>query len=145
MSSLPRTMAAHSRHGSPSDSAPVYEEVDGVAQPNAYELQREKRKKALHDSVQLALIQSGFEDAAQLRSAFPGEGSSGTAPAAPPSTARQKRNTRHAGGGEQPRRSARNVRKELSAAPPISTTTIRETEVCRHAHAQVLACSSRNS
>jgi hypothetical protein len=144
MSSLPRTMAAHSRHGSPSDSAPVYEEVDGVAQPNAYELQREKRKKALHDSVQLALIQSGFEDAAQLRSAFPGEGSSGTAPAAP-STARQKRNTRHAGGGEQPRRSARNVRKELSAAPPISTTTIRETEVCRHAHAQVLACSSRNS
>jgi hypothetical protein len=90
MSSLPCTMAAHSRHGSPSDSAPVHEELDGVAQSNAYELEREKRKKALYDSVQLALIESWFEDVAQLRSAFTGKDSSGIALATPSSTARQK-------------------------------------------------------
>jgi len=42
---------------------------------SAYELERNLRKKALHDAVQKDLVDAGFVDATSLRSAFSGDGS----------------------------------------------------------------------
>jgi hypothetical protein len=71
-------MAAPSRHQSPSTDDNLYEEYAAQAVPNAYEVEREKMKRALHDSVQLALREAGFVEAVKLRSAFIGEGNTET-------------------------------------------------------------------
>jgi hypothetical protein len=77
-------------------------ETDVVAEPNAYKQKREKRKKALHDSVQLALIEFGFEEAAQLRATFIREDTSRTIACATPSRSRQRQKRVPEGHGEQP-------------------------------------------
>jgi hypothetical protein len=96
----PYTRAAHSRHDSPSDFAHVHNETNVVTKPNTYEQEGEKRKNALHDSVQLALIESGFEEAAQLRAAFTREDTSMTISCATPSRSRQLQKRVPEGHGE---------------------------------------------
>ena len=64
-------MNSPSRHGRQGG----FTEADGV-QPEVaaeiipYKEQRNRRKKALHDEVQTALLDSGFEEAAELCSLF---------------------------------------------------------------------------
>jgi hypothetical protein len=118
MSSSFRTMAAPSRHASPRKSHCTYEHIDTQPAPNEYEAERDRRKKALHDRVQLALLASGFPEAATLQAAFSGEGTLRTR-ALGTRKRRQKRTSTAA--SEKPRRSACNVRKNVTA---VTSTTI---------------------
>jgi hypothetical protein len=100
-----RMMAAPSRHASPSDSHGAYKHINTEPTPNEYEVERDQRKKALHDRVQLALVASGFADAATLRAAFSGER---TVETIAPGTSKQRKKRVSAGtaASEEPRRSA---------------------------------------
>jgi hypothetical protein len=77
------TMAVHSRHSSPGLADVVYKETNAHLEPNAYEVERDRRKQELHDRVQLALMHSGFAEAANLRPAFTGETKT-SSPCSPP-------------------------------------------------------------
>jgi hypothetical protein len=119
-------LAAPSRRASPSNGNPAYKEDDLHAEANPYEVERDRRKKALHDRVQLALIQSGFEDAARLREAFSGEGIRRSS-TVPKSTPRRRRDTSAV--PELPRRSARNLPKDGAVPSSTPTSLTQEKEV----------------
>ena len=58
----------HSHHGKHCE-----EDDDKLKEITPYEEQRNIRRKALHDKVERALVNSGFGDAAKLRPLFTGE------------------------------------------------------------------------
>ena len=64
-------MKCVSRHSRPGGD--VEEDDEHLQDITAYEEQRNLRRKALHDEVERALVDSGFGEAAQLRPLFPGE------------------------------------------------------------------------
>ena len=83
-------MATHSRCGSRNTSNDFHKERDSQPSPNEYELVRDRRKKALHDRVELALRQSGFGEAVNLRAAF-SKGGTTSSPASRISKPRRRR------------------------------------------------------
>lgn len=119
MSSWLCSMAAQSRRASRSSLKAQPKDCDSEPSPNEYELERDRRKKALHDRVQLTLIQSGFGEAAKLRSVFSGERTSETI--TPASSRPRRRRVKVATTlPQERRRSARNFGK--TAAAVISTS-----------------------
>ena len=91
----------------------VEQEDEHPQEITAYEHQRNIRRKALHDEVERALVDSGFGEAAKLRALFPGEsaekeGVGGTKRKVTPA----HRSCLSRQGDVQLRRSTRNVRKE---------------------------------
>lgn len=119
MSSSLSSASAQSRHGSRSNSNNGHNGSDSQPSPNEYELQRDRRKKALHDRVELALLESGFGDAAKLRCKFTGERASET-PATKCSRPRRRRARFRTTLGQERRRSARILGKTGAAVPPTS-------------------------
>ena len=73
MSSSFPSMAAQSRRASLRSSNDVHKQSDSDHSANKYELERDHRKKALHNRVELALVEFGFEEAAKIHAAFTGE------------------------------------------------------------------------
>ena len=117
----------------------VHRETDSQPSPNEYELERDRRKKALHDRVELALVQSGFGEAAKLRCAFSGERTSET-PATESSRACRRRARVGTTLGQERRRSARNFGKIGVALIPTSASegavkkvrNLRRRAMCMH-------------
>jgi hypothetical protein len=122
-------MAAHSRHGSPTTVDVAYKERDEVPEPTAYELERDKREQALHESVQLALLESGFEEATKLGAVFTGEGTTRSPLLSTPQGPRKRRQKRIPSLGEQPWRRAHNLEKYIVSKPLISSTVMPKTQV----------------
>jgi hypothetical protein len=115
-------MAAHSRHSFQSGEDVLYKGKETELEQTAYELQRDRRKKTLHDSIQLAFIEVGFGEAASVRFSFPGEGMSHSPPLLSKTRRRWKRGPQD--GAPQCRWSARILTKEI--APPAETSTAPE-------------------
>jgi hypothetical protein len=121
-------MAAQSRHASQSTAHDVHKERDSQPPPNEYEVVRDRRKKALHDRVELALLEAGFGEAAKLRSAFSGEGTTST-PAPRHSKPRPRRARVGASVAQERRRSARIESKSGAAETPAPTSEVRGKKV----------------
>ena len=120
---MPVRMNAASRHSRQGGNA-----EEGIVQAKEitpYEEQRNRRKKALHDEVQRALVDSGFGEAAQLRPLFSGElaATEGSAGGTNRKQARAHRDNLPRQENFQLRRSARTVAKEnakLEKSPSIT-------------------------
>jgi hypothetical protein len=74
----------------------------------------------LHDNVQLALVESGFEDVARLREAFTREGRITSLAPAAASRGRRRRARVARSREEVPLRSTRNLAKKAAASSPTS-------------------------
>ena len=139
MSSSLNSMAAQSRHALRSNSNAEHKESDSQPSTNEYELQRDRKKKALHDRVELALIESGFGEAAKLRCKFSGERTFETPT---PKCSRPHRRRARVGTTllHERRRSARNLGKTGAVVLPPSPTeggvkkvcNIRRLAMCMH-------------
>ena len=123
------SMATHSRLTSPETSHHAHRQSDSEPSANLYELERERRKKALHDRVELALLEAGFGEAAKLRGLFTGERSTAT-PAAQTSQPRKRRKRLAATLQQERRRSARNLVKKNYIQPTTSTSEVCGKKVC---------------
>jgi hypothetical protein len=121
MSSSLSNMVVQSRRASRSTSNDVHKEPNSQPSVNEYELEWDHRKKALHDRVELALIESRFGEAAKLRSAFNGERTTGT-PAPQSSQPWQRRIRIGATLAHKRRRSVRNLHKTGAAVILTSTS-----------------------
>jgi hypothetical protein len=130
-------MAAQSRHGSPSKSSLAHNEGDAKPEVTQYELERNNRKKELHDRIQSALVESGFGEAVVLREKLTGECSRKTSTLETSKRIRRRRLHVLQSGVELPRRSARTLSKEVAAPQPTSTTQTRETQVYFRVHSNV--------
>lgn len=116
-------MVAHSRRASQSTSNNVHDERDSEPSSNEYELVRDRRKKALHDRMELALLESGFGEAAKLHSAFSGEGTTST-PASRIYKPRRQRIRVGANLTQERRWSARNVPKTSAVVTAAPTSEV---------------------
>jgi hypothetical protein len=123
-------MAVPSRRASPRSSSIPYKETDAQPETNEYERERDRQKKALHDRVELALLQSGFAEAAALQGAFSGEGGK-SIPASAPSKKRRRHCRLLKTTPKEPRHIAKNVGKNVAAVPPIGTSIIVQRHVCQ--------------
>ena len=130
-------MAMQSRLGSLDTSHNVHKETNSEPSANEYELERDRRKKALHDRVELALVESGFGEAAKLRDKFSADWSKGT-PAAKTSQPRQRRKRAAATLQTERRRSARNLVKKADVQPATSASEGCGKQVCCRVHAEII-------
>ena len=122
-------MAADSRLASPETSHHAHRQTGCEPSANLYELERERRKKALHDRVELALLESGFGEAAKLRGLFTGERST-VALVAQTSQPRKRRKRAAATLQQELRRSTRNLVKKNYVQPTTSTSKGCGKKVC---------------
>ena len=129
-------MAAHSRHTSPETSHHAHTQTDSEPSPNVYEQERERRKKALHDRVELALLEFGFGETAKLRGLFTGERSTVNL-LAQTSQPRKRRKRGAATPQQERRRSARNVVKKNYVPPATSPSEGCGKKVCYAVHPEM--------
>jgi hypothetical protein len=111
------------------------EEIEAESNITAYEKQRNRRKRELHDEVERALLASGFAEVAKLRSLFTGEvGVEGGGGESRRRTKEPRKRSPRARENVDLRRSSWNVANvdALSKTPPAPLT--KSTKVHRHIH-----------
>jgi hypothetical protein len=121
-------MATPLRHNSLGDCDAACTEIDVQLKTNPYEVQRERQKKALHDSVQLTLLRSGFPEVASLLDAFIREG---RAPSSMASTSRPRRQKVASVVLQVPCCNTRNLAKEAPTSTPTPATCPKHNKVRR--------------